>query len=232
VVAPVAPGLGDTPPPDDLAWYRPTRIADLVSALALELGLARFAYVGWSWGASIGVHLAARNPDLLTTLVLLDAGHTDAQDTPGWEELTLEERIASWDAEQTSFPDWDTLLALARERATRWRPALEERIRAGMHERAGAVVPRADPRVGAAALHWLGVEPPTSTFPALAGLEVPILLVLASRNDTSGSVERFRAAVPAAEIRVLDSEHDLLAHAPDETVALVGDWVVGQPRVA
>jgi pimeloyl-ACP methyl ester carboxylesterase len=124
VVAPVAPGLGDAPPPDDLEWYRPTRIADLVSALSLELGLARFAYVGWSWGASIGVHLAARYPDLLTTLVLLDAGHTDARDTPGWEELTLEERIAEWETSELSFPDWDALLALARERATDWRPAL------------------------------------------------------------------------------------------------------------
>jgi pimeloyl-ACP methyl ester carboxylesterase len=232
VVAPVAPGLGDAPPPDDLEWYRPTRIADLVSALSLELGLARFAYVGWSWGASIGVHLAARYPDLLTTLVLLDAGHTDARDTPGWEELTLEERIAEWETSELSFPDWDALLALARERATDWRPALEERIRAGMHERGGVVVARADPRAAAAALHWLGAEPPTSTFSALSDLELPILLVLASRNDTSASVQRFRATLPAAEIRALDSEHDLLAHAADETIALVGDWVAGQPRVA
>ena len=190
--------------------------------------------MGWSWGASIGVHLAARRPELLTTLVLLDAGHTDVQDTPGWEESTLEERIAEWQTSDLSFPDWDALLTLARERATDWRPALEGRIRAGMRERGGAVVARADPRGGAAALHWLGVEPPTSTFSALSGLELPILLVLASRNDTSAPVERFRTAVPAAEIRTIDSEHDLLAQAADETIALVGDWVtdVGQPRVA
>lgn len=97
------------------------------------------------------------------------------------------------------------------------------------------MVARADhPRAAAAALHWLGAEPPTSTFSALSRLGLPILLALASRNDTSASVERFRAAVPVAEIRTVDSEHDLLAHAADETIALVGDWVtdVDQPRVA
>lgn len=64
---------------------------------------APFAYVGWSWGESIGVHLAARHSELLTTLVLLDAGHTDVQNTPGWEELTLEERIAEWETSELSF---------------------------------------------------------------------------------------------------------------------------------
>ena len=40
-------------------------------------GGRRFDYVGWSWGASIGVHVAAGHADRLTALVLLDAGHTD-----------------------------------------------------------------------------------------------------------------------------------------------------------
>jgi hypothetical protein len=163
--------------------------------------------------------------------VLLDAGHTDAQDLPGWEDIPLEERVAAYESDEVSFPDWDALLALARERATDWRPALQERIRAGMHERGGVVVARGDARASAAALYWLGAEPPSSTFPALAALDLPILLVLASRNDTSAQVERFRAAAPAAEIRSSVSEHDLLGHAADETIALVGDWL-GQPRVA
>jgi pimeloyl-ACP methyl ester carboxylesterase len=236
VVAPAAPGLGESPAFADLEAYRPTRLADLIAALASELGLLQFAYVGWSWGASIGAHLAARHPAALDALVLLDAGHTDAADTAGWEAVSLEERIAVLQAEPVSFPSWDSLLEAARGRATAWRPALEERIRAGMEERDGSVVGRADPRALAAALHFLDLEPPSSTLAALAGLDAPILLVLASRNDTTRQVERFRAAVPAAETRTIDSEHDLLAHAPAATIELVAAWIDAasgtQPRVA
>ena len=235
VVAPSAPGLGETPAFADLEEYRPTRLADLVVDLSERLELERFDYVGWSWGASIGVHLAARHGSRLTALVLLDAGHSDAQDLPGWTESTLGERIAELEASPVTFADWDALLSLARERATSWRPALEERLRAGMHEQDGAVVPRGDVRAVAAALHGLGAEPPSSTLPALARLDLPILLVLAARNDTTGPTERFRAEVPHAETVTVDSDHDLLSHAPEETIALVADWLArqrAQPRVA
>lgn len=142
--------------------------------------------------------------------------------------MSLDERIAEH-AHEVSFDDWDALLAASRERATAWRPALEERIRAGMHEQDGVVVAGAEPRAGAAALHWLAAERPSSTFHVLAGVDVPILLVLASRNDTAEATARFRATVPHARIEALDSEHDLLAHAPEATICLVADWILGAP---
>jgi len=49
--------------------------------------------------------------------------------------------------------------------------------------------------------------------------------VLASRNDTRAEVERFRAAVPQAELRTIESSHDLLADAPEETIQLVAEWL-------
>ena len=39
-------------------------------------------------------------------------------------------------------------------------------------------------------------------------------------------LERFRAAVPHGEVVTVESGHDLLADALDETVAAVGDFVV------
>ena len=136
--------------------------------------------------------------------MLLDAGHSDAQDMPGWAESALDERIAEHEAEPVSFPDWDAFLELAREGATTWRNALEERLRAGMQEESGAVVARWDVRATAAVLHWLGAEPPSSTLAALARLSIPTLLVPASKSDTAGPVGRFRAAVPHAAIETVD----------------------------
>jgi len=42
-----------------------------------ELGLDRAAFMGFSWGGDVGVHVAARHPERLTGLVLLDAGYRD-----------------------------------------------------------------------------------------------------------------------------------------------------------
>jgi pimeloyl-ACP methyl ester carboxylesterase len=171
------------------------------------------------------MHLAARHADRLTSLVLLDAGHTDVQDVMAWPEASLEERIAEFASSAESYESWDAVVALARDRATDWRPALEERLRAGLEERDGRIVARADLAAGAAAFHWLGVERPSTQLPRLGVIELPILLVVATRNDTKAQVDRFRAAVPHATTVEIDSEHDLLAHARDDTIRVVAEWL-------
>ena len=76
VVAPAAPGCGDSASLPTAEQYLPSRLAALVLDLASALDVARFAFVGWSWGATVGVHLAATGAPL-DALVLVDAGHTD-----------------------------------------------------------------------------------------------------------------------------------------------------------
>ena len=65
VVAFASPGVTDTRALPDLTAYRPTRLGSLVVDAADQLGLERFAFVGWSWGASIGAHLGACHGDRL-----------------------------------------------------------------------------------------------------------------------------------------------------------------------
>lgn len=61
-------GLSDAPP----APYSIDDHTDDVLALADQLGIARFAFVGLSIGGLIGQNLALRAPDRLTALVLVD----------------------------------------------------------------------------------------------------------------------------------------------------------------
>ncbi len=210
------------------ADYRLPRLAELVISLLDALGLERAAYVGYSWGASIGCHLGARHPERLSALILLDAGY---QDVPA-DGKSLEQRVEEARTMQAGycFKDWDTLFAAAREGAKRWGPEHEERLRAGMREEEGRLVPAASPEAGAAALHGVITEPPTEQLTALGGTRLPVLLVTsgerAGGEEGQAAVERFRDAVPQAEVvHVADSGHDLLADAPEPTIRAVGKFL-------
>jgi len=225
VVSIDAPGIADGRALPDLAAYRPSSLAALIVEAADSLGIGRFDFVGWSWGASIGVHLGARHSDRLRGLVLLDAGHTDV---PGDPSTPLEQVIADFGDQHVRyrFDGWGAFLASAKETRPRWRPALEERLRAGMREEGGAIVAASDKRAAAAAWHGLLQEQPSSAHDALGRSGLPVLLVVASDTDASAEVERFRAAVPTAELAEVDSGHDVLADAPEETIALVSGWLL------
>jgi pimeloyl-ACP methyl ester carboxylesterase len=96
VVGFAAPGIAEAPAFADPDAYRPSRLADAIARAANGLCFETFHFVGWSWGASIGVHLAARHQQRLRSLALLDAGHTDL---PGDPSLSLDE-IADGMAQQ------------------------------------------------------------------------------------------------------------------------------------
>jgi 3-oxoadipate enol-lactonase len=207
--------------------YRLPRLAQLVVRLLDALELERAAYVGYSWGASIGCHLGARHADRLSSLVLLDAGH---QDVPA-DGKSLEQRIDEARATQTEFrfDDREAFLALAREGKPNWRPALKERALAGMRED-GRLVVASSPDAAAAALHGVMTEPPTEQLAALGSRGLPVLLVTsgdrAGDEEGQAAVERFRDAVPHAQVvHVAGSGHDLLADAPEPTIRVVGEFL-------
>ena len=199
--------------PDD---YRPTALARYLLDVT---GLDRFVFVGHSWGASIGVHLAANHPERVDALVLLDAGHTDVRPIESRDELVRE-----FESDQAAFcfDSWDAYFAWARDRVRDWRPTLEPRYREGMTEEGGRIVPRANPRAAAWALYGVSVEPPSY---ALARITAPVLLILASSNDDAGALERFKQAQPDARVEVVDSGHDIPEDAPQETVRIVAEFL-------
>jgi indole-3-glycerol phosphate synthase len=94
-----------------------------------------------------------------------------------------------------------------------------------MREVDGTIVANADRRAAAAAWHGLLQEQPSSTHAVLGRTRLPILLVLAVGSDTAAEAERFQHAVAHAELRSLESGHDLLADAPEATIALVSEWL-------
>jgi len=95
-----APGFGRSPA-IEAQRYRPQELVDLVPPLLEALGLDRAGFMGFSWGADLGCHLAARHPSALTALVLLDAGYSDPPLDPA---LTYEQRVAHYETETRGQP--------------------------------------------------------------------------------------------------------------------------------
>src|SRR5207253_245020 len=84
VVAPDAPGHGDTPPLGD-DDYRPSRLGALAAALLDALGLEKVVFAGFSWGGSVGCHFAADFPRRTRALALIEGGHIDFRDVVEYE---------------------------------------------------------------------------------------------------------------------------------------------------
>ncbi|WP_336952836.1 alpha/beta hydrolase [Sphingobium aromaticivastans] len=83
-------GLSD-PPADLLAYDTEAAIRDLdaITAWLSEQGWPRFHLLGWSWGGRIAGHYAARHPDQVERLILMDAalgGNAPVPPVPGPDE--------------------------------------------------------------------------------------------------------------------------------------------------
>jgi pimeloyl-ACP methyl ester carboxylesterase len=88
VVAPDVPGHGRSPAAEPEA-YAPSRIVVLLAGLLDELAVEAAVLVGFSWGASVGCHLAARYPERVRSLVLLEGGHLDFRDVRDFDPAAL-----------------------------------------------------------------------------------------------------------------------------------------------
>lgn len=80
-------GLSDKP--DDGYDFATIVADDLAAADALGLG-SRFAVAGHSWGANVALELAAREPDRVSALLLVDGGFGMLRERPGatWEQIS------------------------------------------------------------------------------------------------------------------------------------------------
>jgi pimeloyl-ACP methyl ester carboxylesterase len=217
------PGFGGSPPLERHR-YAPGALVDLIPPLASALGLDRFAFLGFSWGGDLGCHFAARRPEQLTALVVLDAGYRDPPVDPtlSYEQLAEQSELR-W--QQMCAPSWEVLFEQLKKYHRRWSGAIEESYRAGWREEDGRLVPNFSARVVAGIEFEMARAPASAALGSLAESRVPVLLVPAAAADEA-DLNRFAADVPQAEIaRIEGVGHDVLSDGGPEVVDLVGRWL-------
>lgn len=232
LIAPDAPGFGESPAlPRER--YETDSVVELLRGVLDERGIDRAILMGHSWGGTIVTSFAARYPDRVEGLVLVDSGHADYQDQPGfphgksYEEL-VEDNRAPGRTIRTTKADFERD---AQEETRRpITPELMEAFRAGLREEGDELVSIVTPEARASAMWGLMETRVTESWPAIAEAGIPILLLLATEPEdvgerNRGDAETFRERFPEAEIVFMDGAgHDLFADAGPELARLVADW--------
>ena len=232
VLALDAPGFGASPRPPLPDYYLLPALADRALVAADALALARPAFVGASWGGLVGVTAAARRPERLAALVLLDAGYIAPERT----HETREELRAYW-AQQPGFryASWEEVMHEARNYFPRLTPAIEAAGRTAFREEGDEIVSVMGPETYAAALWGIHQTPLDDALPALGATDLPVLLLAATEPreweaERRARLERFAELVPQARIeRVAGAHHALLESSPEEVARAVGGWLRSLP---
>ena len=231
VLALDAPGFGQSPAlPAER--YRLDELVALVLELLDALGLDRVAFMGHSWGGSIAVRLAARSPERIRALVLLDSGHVDYADLPDVQaDRPLEDWIDEAAQRPSRWASWEAFVEELRPASRRWSPELEAALREGLRDDGDGLASRASTETRGAAFWGLAPARQSETWPALAAAGLPVLLLTATeppelREQNAEWAARFGAAVPQAEIRAVpDAGHSLLVDAGPELAEAIGRWL-------
>lgn len=83
--------------------FRPSALAGLAVEILDELDVARAVFIGFSWGATVGCWLGALHPGRTLALVLVEGGHLDFADVPGFRaDRTPDEFVAEAEAVASS----------------------------------------------------------------------------------------------------------------------------------
>jgi pimeloyl-ACP methyl ester carboxylesterase len=228
-----APGFGASPRLPDERYAVPALVR-LAGDLVEGLGFTRAAWMGSSWGAHLGVHVAAAYPDRIAALALLDGGYMDPRSDAG---STLAEQREHWRSqpELFRFPSWEAMLADVKPQLRRWSPGIEASLRSAYREENGTVVSIMGPDVYAAAIHGIDELPPSRALPELGRTDVPVLVLAATEppereQERSAALERFARTVPQGEIRRVDGAgHFVVEERPVEVAHAVGGWLAALP---
>ena len=229
VAAPDMPGFGESPPlPADA--YEVVRLAELGAALADRLGWERFALGGHSWGGAVAVHLAAAQHRRIRALVLVDSGHVDYADDPNADlDKSLEQLIEESEAKRIRARDRANVAGDLELEIDD--PVVDSFMAGLMDDGQGGLITRTLGSSRGAATYHLMRSQQSAQWAAIAAAAIPTLLLLATEPPTAreaneAAAERFREAVPQADVRFVEgATHSLITDTREEFGETVREWL-------
>lgn len=161
--------------------YTPSRMAGDAAALLDRLGIARAHVFGYSMGARVAAFLALEHPQRVATLILGGLGEGMVEGVGEWDPIA--EALLASDASTIKHPR-------------------------GKMFRAFADQTRSDRRALAACI---ATSRELVDEEALAGLKLPVLVGVGTKDDLAGSAQRLAALIPGAEAFDIEGRDHMLS---------------------
>ena len=196
-----------------------------------HLGLEQVAVLGHSWGGNVAINVAAKFPERVSKLVMIDGGFLDGHLLPDASWELFRDRFAPRNVSGTRQ---DFLARLSEQLGDCWGEDLERIVQTMVYEDSdGQIQDILRPANHAQVLEAMWGEPPSVTLP---NIQCPTLIVPAGpRQDRAGSnfnltkrvmVEAAAGAVPNNQVCwIPETVHDIGYHKPDELAAVVLEFL-------
>lgn len=232
IIAPDQRGHGRTTQAS--SGYDWQTLAADVAGLMGHLNIDRAAVLGHSWGGHVASNVAARFPERVARLVMIDGGFQNGHLLPN----------ASWEAFSARFAPRDVsgtrqefLQRLRTQLAECWGADLERTVLSMVYEdEQGQIRDILQPGNHAQVLRAMWDEPPSAVLPRV---QCPTLLVpagpRADRANTEFSRMRELMVAAASEITpscrvhwIPDTIHDIGYHKPQELAQAIRDFLASE----
>ncbi|MDE2844123.1 MAG: alpha/beta hydrolase [Chloroflexota bacterium] len=229
VWAPDQRGHGQTTQaPTGYDWQ--TLAADAIRFLD-HIGVERAAVLGHSWGGNVAINVAARFPERVSRLVMIDGGFLDGHLLPDASWELFRNRFAPRNVSGTRQ---DFLDRISEQLGDCWADDLERIVQTMVYEdESGHIQDILRPSNHAQVLESMWGDPPSVTLP---NIQCPTLIVPAGpRPDRAGGefsrtktimVEAAARAVPNNRVHwIPETIHDIGYHKPDELASVIMEFL-------
>ena len=229
VVAPDQRGHGQTT--QAASGYDWQTLASDVIRFMDYLNIDQATVVGHSWGGNVAINVAAKFPQRVSKLVMIDGGFLDGHLLPdaSWELFS-----ARFAPRNVSGTRQDFLARLSEQLGDCWAEDLERIVQTMVYEdEDGQIQDILRPSNHAQVLEAMWGEPPSVTLP---NIKCPTLIVPAGpRPDRAGSefsrtkqamVDAAAQAVPDNRVHwIPETIHDIGYHKPDELADVIAEFL-------
>lgn len=235
LVAPDYPGFGrSAAPPAETFDYSFDHLGEIMVKFADALGLSAYAIYIQDYGGPIGFRLALARPDRIKAIIVQNAVVSEDGLGPAWEirKAYWRDRAGYEDKVMPGFTSLDG--AKARHIGSSPHP---ERYNPATWQEEYALLSRPGQRKIQADLFW-SYQTNVAAYPkwqAWLRQRQPPTLVVWGRYDPSFAVagaDAYKAAVPGAEVHILDAGHFALDEKADEIAGLIDGFLARLPAFA
>ena len=228
IIAPDQRGHGQTTQASD-GYDWPTLTGDIIGLMD-HLGFPRMAVFGHSWGAGVALNVAARFPDRVAALGLIDGGFSRSTGTTSsWEEARARATPRDVSGTRVEFLD-----RLRTQLSFCWNEQVERIVQTMVYEdQAGQIqdILRPENHIQVMRAMWEG-----SGSDAYSKISCPTVIIPAGPTPDRAlsersllKQERVEAAgkgIPNSRVRwIPETVHDIGYHKPEELAAVIKEFL-------